>query len=98
MLLYAAQIARGHHERWDGNGYPDQLSGEAIPLPARLMAVADIYDALRSRRPYKPAFNHSEAVGILIEGRGKHFDPLLIDAFIALEGSFSEIAIKLADE
>ncbi len=98
MLLYAAQIARGHHERWDGNGYPDQLSGEAIPLPARLMAVADVYDALRSRRPYKPAFNHSEAVGILIEGRGKHFDPLLIDAFIALEGSFSEIAIKLADE
>lgn len=98
MLLYAAQIARGHHERWDGSGYPDQLSGEAISLPARLMAVADVYDALRSRRPYKAAFSHSEAAAILIEGRGKHFDPLLIDAFVTLQGSFLEIAIKLADE
>ena len=98
MIVYAAQIARSHHERWDGNGYPDRLAGESIPLPARLMAVADVYDALRSRRPYKPAFNHSEAVGILIEGRGKHFDPLLIDAFVALEESFLQIAIKLADE
>jgi putative two-component system response regulator len=62
------------------------------------MAVADVYDALRSRRPYKPAFSHSEAVTILIEGRGKQFDPLLIDAFVALQGSFLEIAIKLADE
>lgn len=98
MLLYAGQIARSHHERWDGGGYPDQLVGEAIPLPARLMAVADVYDALRSRRPYKPAFSHAEAVDILLEGRGKHFDPLLIDAFVALEGVFAEIAIKLADE
>jgi putative two-component system response regulator len=98
MLLYAGQIARSHHERWDGGGYPDQLAGEAIPLPARLMAVADVYDALRSRRPYKRAFNHAEAVDILLEGRGKHFDPLLIDAFVALEGVFAEIAIKLADE
>ena len=98
LLLYAAQIARGHHERWDGGGYPDQLAGEAIPLPARLMAVADVYDALRSRRPYKRAFDHAEAVDILREGRAKHFDPLLIDAFVALEGAFAEIAIKLADE
>ncbi len=98
MLLYAGQIARSHHERWDGGGYPDGLSGEAIPLPARLMAVADVYDALRSRRPYKPAFSHAEAAAVLVEGRGKHFDPLLIDAFVALETSFLEIAIKLADE
>lgn len=98
MLLYAAQIARSHHERWDGGGYPDQLAGEAIPLPARLMAVADVYDALRSRRPYKRAFDHAEAVDVLCEGRAKHFDPLLIDAFIALEDAFAEIAIKLADE
>ena len=98
MLLFAGQIARSHHERWDGNGYPDGLAGESIPLPARLMAVADVYDALRSRRPYKPAFSHSEAVDILLEGRGKHFDPLLIDAFVALESTFLEIAIKLADE
>ncbi|MBS1129953.1 MAG: Response regulator receiver:Metal-dependent phosphohydrolase, subdomain [Proteobacteria bacterium] len=98
MLHFAGQIARSHHERWDGTGYPDGLAGESIPLAARLMAVADVYDALRSRRPYKKAFSHEEAVGILREGRGKHFDPLLIDAFLAQEGIFSEIAIKLADE
>ena len=98
MLLYAAQIARSHHERWDGSGYPDGLAGEAIPLPARLMAVADVYDALRSRRPYKRAFDHAEAYDILLQGRATHFDPLLIDAFIALETDFAEIAIKLADE
>src|SRR5574343_786747 len=98
MLRFAGQIARSHHERWDGGGYPDGLSGEAIPLAARLMAVADVYDALRSRRPYKAAFSHEEAVGILSEGRGKHFDPLLIDAFLAQEDVFAAIAIKLADE
>lgn len=97
MLVYAAQIARSHHERWDGSGYPDQLAGEAIPLPARLMAVADVYDALRSRRPYKRAFDHAEALEILREGCARHFDPLLIDAFLNLEGAFAEIAIKLAD-
>lgn len=98
MLLYASQIARGHHERWDGTGYPDRLAGEAIPLPARLMAVADVYDALRSRRPYKPAYSHEEAVGMMLEGRGKHFDPLLMNAFEALEQEFASVALKLADE
>ncbi|AXS80788.1 two-component system response regulator [Dechloromonas sp. HYN0024] len=98
MLLYAAQIARSHHERWDGTGYPDGLAGEEIPLPARLMAVADVYDALRSRRPYKRAFDHAEAVEVLRAGRASHFDPLLIDAFFALESDFADIAIKLADE
>jgi len=98
MLLYASQIARSHHERWDGGGYPDGLVGEAIPLPARLMAVADVYDALRSRRPYKAAFSHEEAAAIMLDGRGKHFDPLLMDAFLALQDEFASIAIKLADE
>ena len=98
MLRYAGQIARSHHERWDGTGYPDGLVGEAIPLAARLMAVADVYDALRSRRPYKLPFGHDEAVAIVCDGRGKHFDPLLIDAFVAQEDAFAEIAVKLADE
>lgn len=98
MLLYASQIARSHHERWDGGGYPDGLVGETIPLPARLMAVADVYDALRSRRPYKAAFSHEEAAAIMLDGRGKHFDPLLMDAFLALQDEFASIAIKLADE
>ena len=98
MLRFACQIARSHHERWDGGGYPDGLAGEAIPLAARLMAVADVYDALRSRRPYKKAFDHAEAVDIIVQGKGSHFDPLLVEAFLALEGVFSEIATKLADE
>lgn len=98
MLVFACQIARSHHERWDGSGYPDGLAGEAIPLAARLMAVADVYDALRSRRPYKKEFSHAEAVEIVIQGRGSHFDPLLVEAFLALESVFAEIAIKLADE
>ena len=98
MLVFACQIARSHHERWDGSGYPDRLAGEAIPLAARLMAVADVYDALRSRRPYKKAFSHAEAVEIVVQGRGTHFDPLLVEAFLALESVFEEIAIKLADE
>lgn len=98
MLAFACQIARSHHERWDGSGYPDGLAGEEIPLAARLMAVADVYDALRSRRPYKQAFSHAEAVEVVVQGRGSHFDPLLVEAFLSLESVFAEIAIKLADE
>lgn len=98
MLHFASQIARNHHERWDGTGYPDQLKGELIPLAARLMAVADVYDALRSRRPYKKAFSHEEARPLLLEQRGKQFDPALIDAFSALEGEFCRIATQLADD
>ena len=98
MLVFACQIARSHHERWDGSGYPDGLAGEAIPLAARLMAVADVYDALRSRRPYKKAFEHREAVDLIVQGGGSHFDPLLVEAFLALQSQFSESATKLADE
>jgi putative two-component system response regulator len=97
MLHFASQIARSHHERWDGTGYPDGLQGEAIPLAARLMAVADVYDALRSVRPYKKAFSHEEALAMLLEQRGRHFDPAAIDAFVALQTEFATIARQLAD-
>lgn len=98
MLDFASQIARSHHERWDGSGYPDGLVAEAIPLAARLMAVADVYDALRSRRPYKKAFSHQEALPMLVEQGGRQFDPALIDAFLALEGEFCRISTQLADD
>ena len=98
LLHFASQIARSHHERWDGTGYPDALRGEAIPLAARLMAVADVYDALRSVRPYKSACSHAEAVRLVVDQRGRHFDPALIDAFLALQDEFSRIATQLADD
>lgn len=98
MLAFACQIARSHHERWDGSGYPDGLAGESIPLAARLMAVADVYDALRSRRPYKKELSHAEAVALIVAGQGSQFDPLLVEAFLAQEAAFGEIATKLADE
>jgi putative two-component system response regulator len=98
MLHFASQIARNHHERWEGSGYPDQLQGEGIPLAARLMAVADVYDALRSARPYKLAFTHAEAARLLVEQRGAHFDPALIDAFLAMEDEFLRISTQLADD
>ena len=98
MLLFASQIARSHHERWDGSGYPDGLAGEEIPLAARLMAVADVYDALRSRRPYKEPFSHEAAVALVVEQRGRHFDPALVEALLAMAGEFERIASQLADE
>jgi putative two-component system response regulator len=81
FLAYAKVMAGTHHERWDGLGYPDGLAGEAIPLKGRLMAIADVYDALVAVRPYKSAFPKPTAVGIILEGRGTHFDPALVDVF-----------------
>lgn len=78
FLVMARDIAQSHHERWDGAGYPEGISGPAIPLAARIMAVADVYDALTSKRVYKPAMTHEEAVAILRQGAGSHFDPALI--------------------
>ncbi|AWI54931.1 two-component system response regulator [Aquabacterium olei] len=92
FLTYAMQIARAHHERWDGTGYPDGLQGEAIPLAARLMSVADVYDALISRRPYKIPFAHEEAVRLIDEGSGHHFDPEVVAAFHATIDQFRSIA------
>jgi len=97
FLDVAVEIAYCHHERWDGRGYPENLRGEAIPLSARLMAVADVYDALTSRRVYKAAFPHATAVGILTEERGKHFDPLAIDCFLQDAELFAAIASEYND-
>ena len=84
-------ITRYHHEKWDGSGYLSQLKEGQIPLSARIMALADVYDALRSKRVYKPAFSHEEAVSIIQEGRGKHFDPELVDLFLDSQLEFREL-------
>jgi len=83
-------ISRSHHEKWDGLGYPDGLSGEDIPLCARIMALADVYDALRTKRPYKDGMSHEEAREIIVAGSGTHFDPDVVTAFLEIEQVFSE--------
>jgi putative two-component system response regulator len=94
-LQMGAEIALCHHERWDGGGYPHGLQGEAIPLSARIMNICDVYDALRSKRPYKPAFDHEKAVDIITVGDGRtqpaHFDPVILDAFRQNQSSFRDI-------
>ena len=97
FLDMAKDIALYHQEKWDGSGYPEGLAGEAIPLSARLMAVADVYDALISRRVYKEGMPHEQAVGIIIDGRGSHFAPDLVDAFMAIVEEFHAIAQRFAD-
>ncbi|WP_448247130.1 response regulator [Thalassotalea agariperforans] len=97
FLKIAKEIAYGHQEKWDGSGYPEGLAGDDIPISARLMAVADVYDALISRRVYKDPMPHEKAVSIIIEGKGSHFDPDMVDAFITLADDFREIAKKYAD-
>jgi putative two-component system response regulator len=97
FLRYAKEIAYGHQEKWDGSGYPQGLRGDAIPLSARLMAVADVYDALISRRVYKKALTHERAIEIIAEGRGKHFDPEIVDAFLSITDEFRDIALRHAD-
>ena len=84
-LTEARNLAAYHHEKWDGSGYPNGMSGEKIPLSARVMAVADVFDALVSKRSYKEPFSFEEAMKIITEGSGKHFDPLIVDAFISAE-------------
>ncbi|MDR0498168.1 MAG: response regulator [Holophagales bacterium] len=89
LLKYAKIFAETHHEKWDGSGYPNGLSGENIPLLGRLMAVADVYDALISERPYKKALPHEEAVQIILKERGSHFDPVLVDVFEQVADQFA---------
>ncbi|TCK05636.1 response regulator [Marinobacterium mangrovicola] len=98
FLRYARQIAYCHHEKWDGSGYPQGLKGEDIPLAGRLMALADVYDALISRRAYKEPFTHERARELLLEGKGKHFDPAVVEAFLKVENSFIDIAKRFSDE
>jgi putative two-component system response regulator len=98
LLDLAMEIAHGHHEKWDGSGYPQALAGEDIPLSARLMALADVYDALISRRVYKAAMPHEQAVSIMAQDPGCHFDPDLLDAFLRVQDQFRAIAERFADQ
>jgi putative two-component system response regulator len=97
FLTMGMEIAYSHHERWDGGGYPYGLAGDKIPLAARLVAVADAYDAITSRRPYKGAFGHEEAVRRITVDRGLHFDPALVDGFLACHQDFDAIRQRLTD-
>ena len=97
FLACAKEIALNHQEKWDGSGYPRQLAGNAIPISARLMAVADVYDALTTARVYKDAMSHDEAIEIILEGKGSHFDPDMIDAFALITDEFRDIATRYAD-
>lgn len=96
-LRFASEIAYSHHEKWDGSGYPEGLTGTAIPLSARLMAVADVYDALISRRAYKPPLPHEEAVRIITAGAGAHFDPAVVEVFLSSTEDFRCIADRFRD-
>ena len=93
----AMEIARSHHEKWDGSGYPYGIFGDMIPLSARIVCVADVYDALRSKRSYKDAFDHQSSVDIMTKGRGTHFDPVILDKFIEINQQFNEIYVNNAD-
>ena len=97
FLTNALLFAAYHHESWDGLGYPNGLKGTEIPLQGRIMAIADVYDALISKRPYKPAFSHEEAVKIIFEDSGKRFDPKLIDVFMSVQDRFKEIRNSFND-
>jgi putative two-component system response regulator len=97
FLRYAREITYSHQEKWDGSGYPQGLKGEQIPLAARLMAVADVYDALISKRVYKPAFTHETALELIRQCRGEHFDPDIVDAMLVIEEQFRAIAAEFPD-
>ena len=97
FLRYAREIAYSHQEKYDGSGYPEGLAGDAIPMSARLMAVADVYDALISKRVYKPAFTHETAMEMIRQGSGEHFDPDVVDAMLTVEEEFMAIAERYSD-
>jgi putative two-component system response regulator len=97
FLACAKEIAYSHHEKWNGSGYPQGLSEEEIPVSARLMALADVYDALVSCRVYKPNMTHEQAREIILKGRGSHFDPDIVDAFLETEAEFLDIAARYVD-
>lgn len=96
-MTLAIPLVRSHHERWDGNGYPDGLRADQIPLSAQIMAVADVYDALRCERCYKKAFTHEKSKQILVEDRGTHFSPDVIDAYLRVEKKIYDISLRHID-
>ncbi|NOX26268.1 MAG: HD domain-containing protein [Deltaproteobacteria bacterium] len=98
FLRYAREIAYTHHEKWDGSGYPAGLAGENIPISGRLMALADVYDALVNKRVYKEAFSHDQSKEIIVKGRGQHFAPDVVDAFLENEREFHKIARRFQNE
>jgi len=91
FITMGAYVARSHHERWDGAGYPDGIAASTIPLAARIMAIADVYDALRSKRCYKEAMNRDQAQAIIVQGQGSQFDPILVDVFKSIESEFDRV-------
>jgi len=97
FLRLGMEIARDHHEKWDGSGYPRGLAGEDIPIAARIMAISDVYDALRSKRVYKEGFSHQKALDIIAEGRGNHFDPYLAYVFLRYNLLFEAVFDQCAD-
>lgn len=97
FLEMAREIALSHHERFDGTGYPAGLAGEQIPLSGRIVALADVYDALASKRVYKKAFSHDVACGVITPERGKHFDPIVVDAFLECESAFMKMHNRFAE-
>lgn len=98
FLKMAHEIAVSHHERWDGTGYPHRLKGQDIPLAGRIVAIADVYDALISKRVYKSAFSHTVARDMIVEEAGKHFDPALVEVFEKYESDFEEIRLRYSEE
>lgn len=98
LMQVAAEIAHTHHEKFDGSGYPRALAGEAIPLFGRIVAVADVFDALTSERPYKKAWAIEQATQLLIDGKGKHFDPACVDAFMSQWDEVLNIKQRFIDD
>jgi len=98
LMQCARDIAYCHHEKWDGSGYPRGLVGEDIPLSARIVAIADVYDALRSDRPYKTAWSHKESLEFIKNKAGSFFDPYLVDSFIKRQVEIESISVELADD
>ncbi|WP_283108336.1 HD-GYP domain-containing protein [Shewanella electrodiphila] len=98
FIKMGSDIAGGHHEKWDGSGYPKGLAGDDIPLSARIVALVDVYDALTSPRCYKKPFSHQDAVGLILEGKGKHFDPTLVESFMTINHLFKKLSLISIEE
>lgn len=98
IINMGISLARSHHEKWDGSGYPDRLKGEDIPLSARIMAVADVYDGLRSKRLYKNTLSHKASRRIILEESGRQFDPAVVAAFEAREAEIADVYRQMDDD